>query len=60
MWNTKINNIICWFFDAYDNQKKHIQRVLSAKKITDNNKKPIYPYFLKQKITKRQIEEEKK
>ena len=59
MWNTKINNIICWFFDAYDNQKKHIQRVLSAKKITDNNKKPIYPYFLKQKITKKQIEEEK-
>ena len=45
MWNTKINNIICSFFDAYDNQKKHIHRVLSAKKITDNNKKHIIKNF---------------
>ena len=59
MWNTKISNSICGFLDAYDNQKKHIQRVLSAKNITDNRTKPIYPYFLKQKLTKRQIEEEK-
>jgi len=59
MWNTKASNIICNYLNNYMNQKKHIERVLSAKEIINNKIKPLYPKFLKFKICKLQMEEEK-
>ena len=58
MWNTKQNNLICSYLDAYENQKKHIERVLSAKDLL-RIKKPFVPKFLKLKTYKQKIEEEK-
>ena len=59
MYNKKINNYICNYLSEYQIQKKHIERVLSAKKITNNRKPPYYPKFLKLKLCKLQLEEEK-
>ena len=58
MWNTKKNNLICGYLDAYENQKKHIERVLSAKDLL-GIKKPFVPKFLKLKTIKQKIEDEK-
>ena len=59
MFNKKINNFICNYLSEYQVQKKHIERVLSAKEITNNKKPPYYPKFLKLKLCKHQMEEEK-
>ena len=59
MWNKKVNNFICNYLDEYQVQKKHIERVLSAKEIINNKKPPYYPKFLKLKLCKLQMEEEK-
>ena len=60
MWKTKKNNLICGYLEDYENQKKHIERVLSAKEITKNTISPYYPKFLKLKLCKHHLEEEKK
>ena len=60
MWKTKKNNLICGYLEAYENQKKHIERVLSAKEITKSTISPYYPKFLKLKLCKHHLEEEKK
>ena len=59
MWKTKKNNIICSYLEAYENQKKHIERVISAKEMTKSNIAPYYPTFLKLKLCKHQMEEDK-
>ena len=53
MWNRKINNYI---WNHIDNPKKHIERVLSAQKIT-NNKKPYISKFTKLSLYNHNIEE---
>lgn len=58
MWNIKVNNYICNYLSEYQIQKKHIERILSAKQIT-NNKEPYIPKFLKLKLCRHQMEEEK-
>jgi len=60
MWQTKKNNLICGYLEAYENQKKHIERVLSAKEITKSTISPYYPKFLKLKLCKHHLEEERK
>lgn len=50
MWNKKVNNYICNYLDEYENQKKHIERILSAKEIINNRKPPYFPKFLKLKL----------
>ena len=59
MWKTRKNNLICGYLEAYENQKKHIERVLSAKEITKSTISPYYPKFLKLKLCKHHMEEEK-
>ena len=59
MWKTKKNNIICGYLEAFENQNKHIERVLSAKEIVKSNKPPYYPKFLKLKLSKQHMEEDK-
>ena len=59
MWKTKKNNLICSYLEAYENQKKHIERVLSAKDITKSTIAPYYPKFLKLKVCKHHMEEDK-
>jgi hypothetical protein len=50
MWNKKVNNYICNYLDEYEIQKKHIERILSAKEIINNKKPPYCPKFLKLKL----------
>ena len=59
MWQTIKSNLICGYLEAYENQKKHIERVISAKEITKNKIPPYYPKFLKLKVYKNYIEETK-
>jgi len=59
MWTTKRNNLLCSYLDAYEDQKKHIERVLSAKDTTRSTIPPYYPKFLKLKVCKYHMEEEK-
>ena len=59
MWKTQRNNLLCSYLDAYENQKKHIERVLSAKDTTKSTTPPYYPKFLKLKVCKYHMEEEK-
>ena len=59
MWNKQINNYICNYLSEYRIQKKHVERILSAKEIVNNKKSPYYPKFLKLKLSKQQIEEDK-
>ena len=59
MWKTQKNNLICSYLDAYEDQKRHIERVLSAKDTTKSTKPPYYPKFLKLKACKYHMEEEK-
>lgn len=59
MWNRQINNYICNYLSEYRVQKKHVERVLSAKEIINNKKSPYYPKFLKLKLSKQQMEEDK-
>ena len=59
MWNTQKNNLLCSYLDAYEDQKKHIERVLSAKDTTKSTIHPYYPLFLKLKVCKYHMEEEK-
>ena len=59
MLNKKINNFICNYLSEYQIQKKHVERVLSAKEITNNKKGPYKPKFLQLKLSRHQIEEEK-
>ena len=59
MWNTQKNNLLCSYLDAYEDQKKHIERVLSAKDTTKSTIPPYYPLFLKLKVCKYHMEEEK-
>ena len=59
MWKTKKNNLICSYLEAYENQKKHIERVISAKEMTKSNIAPYYPTFLKLKLCKHKMEEDK-
>ena len=59
MWKTKKNNLICSYLEAYENQKKHIERVISAKEMTKSNISPYYPKFLKLKLCKHQMEEDR-
>ena len=47
MWKTQKNNLICSYLEAYEDQKRHIERVLSAKNKTQNTIPPYYPKFLK-------------
>ena len=59
MWNKKISNYICNYLSEYQNQKKHIERVLSAKEIVHSRKSPYKPKFMKLKQCKLQMEEDK-
>lgn len=59
MWNRQINNYICNYLSENRIQKKHIERILSAKEIVNNKKRPYYPKFLKLKLSKQQMEEDK-
>ena len=59
MWTTQKNNLLCSYLDAYEDQKKHIERVLSAKDTTRSTIPPYYPKFLKLKVCKYHMEEEK-
>lgn len=59
MWKNKYSNFICGYLEAYENQKKHIERVLSAKEIIKSLETPYFPKFLKIKSSKHQMEEEK-
>ena len=59
MWNFQKNNLLCSYLDAYENQKRHIERVLSAKDTTKSTLPPYYPKFLKLKVCKAFMEEEK-
>ena len=59
MWKTQKNNLICSYLEAYEIQKKHIERVLSAKDTTKSTTPPYYPKFLKLKVCKYHMEEEK-
>ena len=59
MWKTQKNNLICSYLEAYEDQKRHIERVLSAKNKTQNTIPPYYPKFLKIKSYKHYMEEEK-
>ena len=59
MWKTKKNNLICGYLEDYENQKKHIERVLSAKDMTRSTVPPYIPKFLKLKLCKQQMEEDK-
>ena len=59
MWTTQKNNLLCSYLDAYEDQKKHIERVLSAKDTTKSTIPPYYPKFLKLKVCKYHMEEEK-
>ena len=59
MWNKKISNYICNYLSEYQIQKKHIERVLSAKEIVHSRKSPYKPKFLKLKQCKLQMEEDK-
>ena len=47
MWKTQKNNLLCAYLEAYEDQKKHIERVLSAKDTTKSTVPPYYPKFLK-------------
>ena len=58
MWVQRVNNIICNYLDQYKLQKNHVERVLSAKEII-NDETPYYPNFLKLRLGKNQEEEEK-
>lgn len=59
MWKTKKNNLICGYLEDYENQKKHIERVLSAKDMTKSTIPPYKPKFLKLKLCKHRMEEDK-
>ena len=59
MWKTQRNNLLCAYLEAYEVQKKHIERVLSAKDTTKSTIPPYYPKFLKLKACKYHMEEEK-
>jgi hypothetical protein len=59
MWKTQKNNLLCAYLEAYEDQKKHIERVLSAKDTTKSTVPPYYPKFLKLKVCKYHMEEEK-
>jgi len=59
MWKTQRNNLLCAYLEAYEDQKKHIERVLSAKDTTKSTIPPYYPKFLKLKACKYHMEEEK-
>ena len=59
MWKTQRNNLLCAYLEAYEDQKKHIERVLSAKDTTKSTIPPYYPKFLKLKAYKYHMEEEK-
>ena len=59
MWKTQRNNLLCAYLEAYEDQKKHIERVLSAKDTTKSAIPPYYPKFLKLKACKYHMEEEK-
>lgn len=59
MWKTQRNNLLCAYLEAYEDQKKHIERVLSAKDTTKSTIPPYYPVFLKLKACKYHMEEEK-
>ena len=56
MWKNQKNSIICGYLEEYENQKKHIDRVLSAKEIVKCKKPPYNPKFLK--LSKNHIEED--
>ena len=58
MWVQHTSNYICNYLDQYQIQKKHIERVLSAREHI-NNTKPYYPKFLQLRLGKNQMEEEK-
>ena len=59
MWKRQINNYICNYLSENRIQKKHIERILSAKEIVYNKKSPYYPNFLKLKLSRHQMEEDK-
>jgi len=58
MWVQRINNYLCNYLEQMRDQKKHIERILSAKENINNNK-PYYPKFLQLRLGKNQFEEEK-
>ena len=58
MWVQRINNYLCNYLERISDQKKHIERILSAKE-NINNDKPYYPKFLQLRLGKNQFEEEK-
>ena len=58
MWEQCKINYLCNYLDQYQIQKKHIQRVLTAKN-NINNETPYYPRFLQLRLGKNQFEEEK-
>jgi len=58
MWVQQTNNYLCNYLDQYRVQKKHIERILSAKD-NINDRKPYYPKFLQLRLGKNQFEEEK-
>ena len=58
MWVQRTNNYLCNYLEQMRKQKKHIERILSAKE-NINNDKPYYPKFLQLRLGKNQLEEEK-
>ena len=58
MWVQHTNNYLCNYLDQYEVQKKHIQRILTAKN-NINDGTPYYPRFLQLRLGKNQYEEEK-
>ncbi len=58
MWKKQINNYICNYLSEYQIQKKHIERVLSAKDIVHSTKSPYIPKFMKLRQCKLHMEEE--
>ena len=58
MWAQRTNNYLCNYLELMQDQKKHIERILSARE-NINNDKPYYPRFLLLKLGKNQFEEEK-
>lgn len=59
MWSLQYQNGIVNQFDKLNEQRLHIERVLSVKGKT-NTSRPLKPKFLKTKLKKAQMEEEEK
>ena len=58
MWNTQYLNRICHIQDKIREQRLHLERVITMKPVIDVEE-PIMPSFLKTRLAKKEMEEEK-